>query len=56
MGMYLERHFSKPIPFLDLEIANLIWAEKDKFESSIIPRCLCSLTFATGVLLKEIFG
>ena len=52
--MYLERYFSKPVPFFDLEIANLIWAENDKFESNIIPRCLCSLTFATGVLLGEI--
>ena len=45
-----------PIPFLVLEIAYLIWAEKDNFESSIIPKCLCSSTFITGMLLKRISG
>ena len=33
------------MPFLVLEIADLICAEKESFESRITPKCLCSLTF-----------
>ncbi len=44
------------MPFLVLEIADFIWAEKESFESKIIPRCLCSFTFFTGMLLKRITG
>eukprot|EP00112_Aurelia_sp_Birch-Aquarium-sp1_P013404 Seg2844.3 transcript_id=Seg2844.3/GoldUCD/mRNA.D3Y31 product="hypothetical protein" protein_id=Seg2844.3/GoldUCD/D3Y31 len=34
----------------------LICAEKVSFESKIIPKCLCSSTFFTGVLLNRITG
>ena len=30
--------------------------EKDKFESSRIPMCLCSSTFVTGALFERTFG
>ena len=56
LGRYLERYFSKPIPFLDFDIADLIWAEKDKPESGMIPKCLFSSTFITSVSLKKISG
>ena len=40
------------MPFLVFEIADLIRAEKESFESRIIRKCLCSLTFFTGNLLR----
>ena len=45
-----------PIPFLVLDIADLIWEEKDNFESRTSPKCLCSTTCITGKLLKRITG
>ena len=33
------------MPFLVFEIADLILAEKESFESRMIPKRLCSLTF-----------
>ena len=51
-----ERYFSIPIPFLVLEMTALICAEKVSFESRITPRCLCSSTSFTGVLLNRITG
>ena len=56
LGKYLERYFSKPMPFLVLEVADLICAEKESFESSTVPRCLCSCTFCTGISLNYITG
>ena len=53
LGRYFERYLSKPIPFLVLEIADLTRAEKDSSESRMIPKCLCSSTFFTGMLLKQ---
>ena len=44
------------MPFLVLEIADLICAKQESFESRIIPKCLCSLAFFTGMLLKRIIG
>ena len=41
------------MPFLVLEIANLILAEKDSFESKIIPKCLRSFTFHRYVVKKD---
>ena len=43
------------MPFLVLEIADFIWAEKDSVESRIIPKCLCSSTMSMSPLFKAIY-
>ena len=48
--------YNKPVLEIADLILDLIWAEKDSFESRIIPKCLCSTTFFTGMLLKRITG
>ena len=55
-GQILKEKLQKTNALLALEIAVLIWAEKESFESRMIPRCLCSVTFFTGMLLKRITG
>ena len=54
LGRYLERYFSRPMPFLVLELADLMRAEKENCMSKIIPRCFGSSTFFVGLLLKRI--
>ena len=56
LGRQLERNLNMPIPFLDLDMADLIWVEKDTSESRTIPKSLCLTTCITGKLVKRITG
>ena len=56
MKLKLKRNLNMPMPFLVLDMAYLIWVEKDNFESRTSPKCLCSTTCITGKLLKGISG
>ena len=48
MGKNFERYLMIPIPFLAFMIFS-----KDNFESSVRPKCFCSLTFGTADSLKK---
>ena len=55
-GKKLERCLIIPIYFLAVLNFSLRCFAKDKFDSSMRPKCFCSSTFATTVPLKIICG
>ena len=55
-GQIFGETFQQTDAFLVLEVAGLTCVEKGNVEPRILPTCLCSSTFFTGIPLKRIDG